>query len=99
VGIAVRMTDSAEGSRVGMPDMTDWIEESEARSSDIEATSEGELPESVVACGMGSASVKAARLRRIMLLKPILTWRLFLSVYSGEMSAAVGRLRSVGQGN
>jgi hypothetical protein len=53
----------------------------------------------VVACGMGSASVKAARLRRIMLLKPILTWRLFLSVYSGEMSAAVGRLRSVGQGN
>lgn len=89
----MRITDSAEGSRVGMPDTTDWIEESEARASDIEATSEGEIPESAVACGMGSASVNAARLRRIILLKTILTQRLFLSVYSGEMSVAVGRLR------
>ena len=79
MGIAVRRTDSAEGSRVGMPDMTDSMEESEARASDIEATPEGELSESVVACGMGSASVKAARLRRIILLKPIMTWKFVLS--------------------
>jgi hypothetical protein len=45
--MAVRSTDSAEEARVGIPDSSDSRDESEARESDIEASSEGELPESV----------------------------------------------------
>jgi hypothetical protein len=81
VGMAVRRTDSTEEPSVGIPDSRDSMEESEARASDIEAASEGELPESVgelpksvVNCGMGSASVKAAMPRMIILLRNISTW-------------------------
>lgn len=87
MGTAVRRTDSAKGARVGIPDKTDSTEEREARASDMEAASDGELPESVgelpksvVTCGMGSASTNAARLRRVILLRNISTWILFLGL-------------------
>lgn len=84
VGIAVRRTDSADGSRVGAPAKTELSEERETRALDMEAnplisegelpTSVGELPTSVVvaACGIGSASARAARPRSTALLRNIL---------------------------
>lgn len=82
VGIAVRRTDSADEPSVGIPDVSDSREDSEARASDIEAASEGELPESVgalpksvvaAARGIESPSAKVARLRRRILLRNIAT--------------------------
>jgi hypothetical protein len=81
----VRRTDSAEGSRVGIPDKTDSTDERDTNASDIDAISEGELPESVgelaesvVACGMGSASARHARQRSRIPLKNISKSRLLM---------------------
>ncbi len=73
------MTESTEDGIVGIPAKSDSIAEREAAATEADASaaerSEGELPGLVVAaaCGIGSASARAARPRTMMLLEIIST--------------------------